>query len=68
MGPYLVCDNGVKYIFTIIDVFSRRDELIATTVYTSPLVLKALLEQWIYRYGLTEVLFTDGGTHFNNYL
>ena len=62
--------NGkrVKYILTVIDIFSRYLVAKPTVGCTTEDALGVFLEHWVNIYGVPNYLHSDRGTHFTSYL
>src|SRR5690348_17066247 len=61
------CDHSLgkkRYVLVIADNFTRWVELVALSSITSKAVVKALREEWIFRYGSQKTILTDNGTQF----
>ncbi len=59
-------DPYAKYVFVIIDVFTRWVELVPSVDKKGSSAAEALLTSWIARYGPPRVLLSDQGTEFLN--
>ena len=65
VGPLPVCE-GHRYLFTCIDRFSRWAEAIPLEDMTAKSCAKALVRQWVSRYGVPEDVTTDRGAQFTS--
>ena len=65
VGP-LPESEGQRYLFTIIDRFSRWVEAIPLPTMTAPDCAKALLRHWIARYGVPGDITSDQGRQFTS--
>ena len=65
MGPLPECE-GYRYLFTCIDRFSRWAEAIPLRDMTAQSCARALVRQWVSRYGVPEDVTTDRGTQFTS--
>ena len=63
VGP-LIVSEGMRYLFTIIDRFSRWTEAIPIPDLSSSTIIRALYDGWICRFGLPEKIVTDQGRSF----
>ena len=53
--------EGYRYMLIVIDLFSKFVEIVAMRDQTAESVCSALLNGWIYRYGVPDMLLTDQG-------
>lgn len=67
VGP-LPARSDYQYIVTMIDRYSRWPEAIPISDMTARTVAKAVVENWIARYGCPEVITTDQGRQFESRL
>ncbi|KXJ84017.1 hypothetical protein RP20_CCG022097 [Aedes albopictus] len=67
VGP-LPISNGMRYILTMIDRFSRWPEAVAISDMTAETVAKAFVEVWVARFGTPEQLTSDQGRQFESQL
>jgi cleavage and polyadenylation specificity factor subunit 1 len=65
VGP-LPPSEGAKYIFTIIDRFSRWPEAIPLADSSTESCARALLRFWIARFGVPDDLVSDRGSQFTS--
>ncbi len=59
-------DPYAKYIFVMVDVFTRWVELAVSVDKTGTSAAEALMNSWICRYGPPRVILSDQGTEFLN--
>ena len=67
VGPFTACEyqgQQMKHIVTILDGYSRYLVCVPVADLTSESVGKAILENWVFRFGLPENLHSDNGTCF----
>jgi hypothetical protein len=67
-GPLPQARNGVKYIFGIIDYFTKYPMLISLPNMESSTVAKVLLKHWIVIFGAPQVIHSDCDTSFESNL
>ena len=67
VGPFPVSDKGNKYIFTIIDTYTRWPEAYAIANQETETILTCL-EDFISRHGLPDAILTDQGRNFESQL
>jgi hypothetical protein len=65
-GPFLVTDSGNKYIMVVIDYFSKWPEAYGLPNQEAVTVSRALIENWICRYGLPLEMHSDQGRNFES--
>ena len=63
VGPLPEC-RGYRYLFTIIDRYTRWMEVIPLVTMTATDCATALVENWIARYGVPTDIVTDQGRQF----
>lgn len=56
--------GGYKHMVTMIDRFSRYAVAVPVKNKTSPTVIKAILNNWIYKFGVPEHILSDNGPEF----
>ena len=67
VGPFPVSDKDNKYIFTIIDTYTRWLEAYATANQKTETILTCL-EDFISRHGLPDAILTEQGRNFESQL
>ncbi|GBM79530.1 Transposon Ty3-G Gag-Pol polyprotein [Araneus ventricosus] len=67
IGP-LPTSDGYTYCMTIVDSFTRWPEVIPTTDITAETTGKALIHNWIPRFGCPETITTDQDRNFDSHL
>ena len=67
VGP-LPESEGLKYLFTIVDRFTRWIEAVPLTCMTAEACAAALLRHWIARFGVPSDVTTDQGRQFSGSL
>ena len=67
VGP-LPVSEGMQYIFTIVDRFTRWPEAIPLSNAKSETIAKALIRHWISRYGVPDDITSDRGPQFTSEL
>ena len=65
VGPLPECE-GHKYLFTVIDRFSRWPDAIPVTDMTAKTCARALIRQWISRHGVPSDVTCDRGRQFTS--
>jgi len=60
--------RGNEYIITVIDLFTKWAEAYPVRVHTAHIVAKALIDNWIVRFGAPKRLLTDQGREFESEL
>ena len=67
-GPFIRSKNGYEYILVFQDLFTRWVECIPLRKANGMVILKALKERIVLKFGTPEVFLTDNGTEFKNKL
>ena len=65
LGPFPVC-RGMSYLLTVMDRFSRWPEAIPMADMKIDSCVRALLDGWISRYGVPDLLTSDRGVQFTS--
>jgi transposase InsO family protein len=65
-GPFPVTDSGNKYIMVVIDYFSKWPEAYGLPNQEAVTVSKALIKNWICRYGLPLEMHSEQGRNFES--
>lgn len=65
VGP-LPASKGFRYLFTMVDRWTRWPEVVPMSNMTSEDCARALLHGWITRFGIPEVITTDRGRQFES--
>jgi hypothetical protein len=65
-GPLKTVLSGEKFIFCVIDAFSRYTELVAIPDKSTATVASALFSRWLFRHGLPLEMVFDNGKEFCN--
>ena len=65
VGP-LPFSKGYKYVFTIIDRFTRWPEAIPMVDMSAASCAQALLQGWFSRFGIPSIMTSDRGTQFTS--
>ena len=65
VGPLPPCE-GFRYLFTVVDRFSRWPEAIPLIEATSISCCRALLRSWVSRHGAPDEIITDRGAQFTS--
>ena len=60
--------EGYKYMFTMIDRFSRWIEVVPIKDMEAPTVTRAFFDTWVCRFGTPKILTTDQGSQFEGRL
>ena len=68
LGPLKCTTQNNKYILVMIDQFTKWIELSALSEQTSELTAKALVDQFISRFGTPHLIVSDQGSNFNSKL
>ena len=66
VGPLPITSNGNRYILTIMDYFTRYVHAIPLKRITAGTVAKAIIDNWILKYGTPDAILSDNGTQFKN--
>jgi hypothetical protein len=65
ISPFKLAPNNFKYVFVLIDKFSKWIEYMPLTKASSEKVVK-FLDQIIHHFGLPNSIITDLGTQFTD--
>lgn len=60
--------GNIKYLLVILDKFSGWTEAIPTTGETAGIMARALINNWICRFGLPQTIYSDQGPGFTSKL
>ena len=63
-GPFLVTEDGNKYIMVVSDYFSKWPEAYAIRNQEATTVATTLIDNWISRFGVPVELHSDQGRNF----
>ena len=66
VGPLPITSSENRYLITIMDRFTRYAAAIPVKVITAETVAQAILDNWIYIYGIPTYILTDNGTQFQS--
>ena len=66
--PLPKTDNGNRYIFTVVDHFTKHVEAYALADQEATTVARVFLNEFVSRYGVPYVLHTDKGANFESNL
>ena len=64
VGPLPRTSRGNRYILTVVDHFTKHAEAYPLPDKETPTVARALLNEFVSRYGVPYVIHTDQGTNF----
>ena len=64
LGPLPQTRNGNQFILVITDRYSKLARAIPMNKTTAPFVAAAVLNNWIFCYGIPNTILTDNGTQF----
>ena len=67
VGPFVVSE-GMRYLFTVVDRFTRWPEAIPMPDITAQTCTKTLIRFWISRFGIPDDLTSDRGRQFTSAL
>ena len=67
MGPF-VCSLGMKYILVAVDNVSKWVEVVTLTNYEGKSAIAFLKNNIFSRFGTSNAIISDGGSHFCNKL
>ena len=67
VGPLPECE-GMKYLFTVIDRYTRWSEAIPMKEMTAEDCVKALIRHWISKFGVPGDITSDRGRQFTSHL
>ena len=67
-GPFPVSDDGNRYVLCIGDYFSKWPEAIPIPSQDAEVVARALVENWVSRFGVPLELHSDQGRNFESKL
>ena len=68
IGPLPITDRGNRYIFTVVDHFTKQVEAYALADQEATIVAQDFLNEFVSRYGVPYVLHTDQGANFESNL
>ena len=66
VGPLPITSSENRYLITIMDRFTRYATAIPVKIITAETVAQAILDNWIYIYGIPSYILTDNGTQFQS--
>jgi len=67
VGPLPIC-QGLRYILTAVDRFTRWPMAVPIPDITAETVAKAFISNWIAHYGIPVTITSDRGSQFESYL
>ena len=65
-GPLQTSSRGKRYVLVMTDAFTKIVKLKTLTDKTAKEVAKAVVQEWIYVYGVPQIIVTDQGSEFCN--
>jgi transposase InsO family protein len=68
LGPFTTSSRGNRHILSMVDQFTKWIELVPLPEQSAESTCKALVENWIARFGAPRIIHTDQGKNFDSKL